>query len=153
MTRTLISPLVRFSVWQRDGFRCTYCQRSAISEQIVLEVDHVIAVRDGGSNDLSNLTTACRPCNRIKGPRGLRRPAGGLGYLPAALSSEVYRCLAALQGGRSNAEMAAILGVDSIQYWRIKKGERRISYEMTKRAGATFPEVLDIVMRDLTGAA
>lgn len=49
-------------VFKRDGYTCSYC--SEIGG--ILECDHVIPVSSGGSNDLSNLATACRRCNRQK---------------------------------------------------------------------------------------
>ena len=30
------------------------------------ECDHVVSVADGGSNDVSNLRAACRPCHRAR---------------------------------------------------------------------------------------
>lgn len=56
-----ISPKVRFEVLKRDGFRCAYCGRS--SEEAPLEVDHIIPRVQGGSDDKSNLITACKECN------------------------------------------------------------------------------------------
>jgi 5-methylcytosine-specific restriction endonuclease McrA len=73
-TRKPLSASTRFAVWRRDGFCCTYCGRSGIDDQITLEVDHILAVVDGGSDDFKNLTTACKACNTNKGPRGRRRP-------------------------------------------------------------------------------
>lgn len=51
----------RFRVLERDGFKCTYCG----SDQR-LEVDHIVPRSRGGSNDDSNLTTACWRCNSGK---------------------------------------------------------------------------------------
>jgi len=72
-TRVGISPHVRFTVLERDGFRCRYCGAAAASGA-VLQVDHVIALADGGTDDLSNLATACKPCNLGKGGRSVRVP-------------------------------------------------------------------------------
>jgi len=46
--------------WQRT---CAYCD----VKQGSLEVDHIIPASKGGSNRVSNLTLACRPCNLKKG--------------------------------------------------------------------------------------
>ena len=49
-------------VFERDAYTCAYCgERGGI-----LEVDHITPISKGGSNDLENLTTACRRCNRQK---------------------------------------------------------------------------------------
>lgn len=55
----------RFEVFKRDSFRCQYCGRSA--PDVILEVDHIIPVAEGGKNDIMNLITSCRDCNRGKG--------------------------------------------------------------------------------------
>lgn len=53
---------IRLQVFLRDGFVCTYCGAKGVS----LECDHVVPISKGGTNDLSNLTTACVKCNRDK---------------------------------------------------------------------------------------
>lgn len=73
--RKALSASRRFAVWKRDGFKCTYCQSDATIDKVVLEVDHIIPVVQGGSDEMDNLTTACRPCNSAKGPRGQKRTA------------------------------------------------------------------------------
>lgn len=59
--------ILRDEVFRRDGYRCQYCG----AEDAPLEPDHVHPVIRGGSNDLENLVTACRPCNRSKGSKTL----------------------------------------------------------------------------------
>ena len=59
--------IVRLSVFQRDEFTCRYCGESGKP----LECDHVFPVSRGGSNDTSNLVTACRTCNRTKADKTL----------------------------------------------------------------------------------
>lgn len=68
--RSSVPPRIRFEVLRRDGFRCTYCGRSA-REGVVLHVDHVIPVAGGGSNDIENLVAACSGCNQGKGSSAL----------------------------------------------------------------------------------
>lgn len=53
-------------VRERDGHRCVYC--GAVED---LTLDHVVPLSRGGANDVSNLTTACRPCNSSKGSKVL----------------------------------------------------------------------------------
>lgn len=67
--REPISKKTRFNIFTRDGFKCQYCGRSA--GEVVLEIDHIIPVVEGGTNDPLNLTTACFDCNRGKGKQQL----------------------------------------------------------------------------------
>lgn len=67
-----ISKRVRFEVLKRDGFRCRYC--GATPDQAELRVDHVIPAALGGSDDPSNLATACEPCNTGKTSSNLDDP-------------------------------------------------------------------------------
>ena len=64
-----IPPSVRLKVFIRDGFRCVYCGTSPGEGE--LQPDHVIPVRDGGTNDIGNLVAACRACNAAKSARTL----------------------------------------------------------------------------------
>ncbi len=67
--RKNISKKIRFEVFKRDMFTCQYCGKS--SPDVILEVDHINPVAEGGTNDLTNLITSCRDCNRGKGARKL----------------------------------------------------------------------------------
>lgn len=93
-TRRSVPPVVRFEVFQRDGFRCIYC--GASKEDTTLVVDHVIPVRDGGTNDIGNLATACQPCNAGKGARSVVAAEAGdsVGRTRARLASEWLGTLA-----------------------------------------------------------
>ncbi len=55
----------RFEVFRRDNFTCQYCGRQ--TPIVVLEVDHLISKADGGFDEIDNLITSCRDCNRGKG--------------------------------------------------------------------------------------
>ena len=55
----------RFEVFKRDGFQCVYC--GAKPPGVALHVDHVEPVVKGGTNETSNLVTACPGCNLGKG--------------------------------------------------------------------------------------
>lgn len=53
---------IRKRVFERDNFTCKYCGQVGGK----LEVDHMLPISRGGTNDLSNLVTACQHCNRQK---------------------------------------------------------------------------------------
>jgi len=63
-----VSVRTRHKVLERDRFRCQDCGASA-ANGAELEVDHTIPVSKGGSNDISNLRTLCKDCNRGKADR------------------------------------------------------------------------------------
>lgn len=55
---------VRWAVLKRDNYRCVICGASPAADHSVrLHVDHIVPVAKGGTNDLSNLRTACDDCN------------------------------------------------------------------------------------------
>lgn len=65
-TRKSISKKIRFEIFKRDGFCCQYCG-SHPSESILLEIDHIHPISQGGTNEMDNLIAACFDCNRGKG--------------------------------------------------------------------------------------
>lgn len=67
--RKAISKKKRFEVFKRDNFTCQYCGRSA--PEVILEIDHINPVKNGGDNNVMNLITSCFDCNRGKGKRKL----------------------------------------------------------------------------------
>jgi hypothetical protein len=56
---------LRFEVFKRDNFTCQYCGRK--TPEVILEIEHIIPVSKGGSDEIDNLTTSCFECNRGKG--------------------------------------------------------------------------------------
>jgi 5-methylcytosine-specific restriction endonuclease McrA len=60
---------LRFSILQRDGFRCRYCGRTGGDPGVVLHVDHVVPLAAGGVTREDNLRTACEECNLGKATR------------------------------------------------------------------------------------
>jgi hypothetical protein len=82
--RKTVSKGLRFDIFRRDGFTCQYCGRHP--DDVVLEIDHIRPVIDGGDNDPLNLITACEDCNRGKGKKRLdtpQRPDADLAWLEA----------------------------------------------------------------------
>ena len=68
-SRKNISKKTRFEIFKRDRFQCQYC--GSVPPDVVLEIDHIKPVAQGGDNSISNLMTACFSCNRGKGKRTL----------------------------------------------------------------------------------
>jgi HNH endonuclease len=61
--RSQLTQAKRFAILKRDNYTCRYCHRTGVP----LEVDHVILLYRGGTNDDSNLVAACHDCNHGKG--------------------------------------------------------------------------------------
>lgn len=55
------APLRNF-IFKRDNYTCQYCGEYGKK----LECDHIIPISRGGTNDLDNLITTCKNCNRQK---------------------------------------------------------------------------------------
>jgi 5-methylcytosine-specific restriction endonuclease McrA len=64
---TLFGYEVREYVLLKWGHKCAYCE----AKDVPLELDHIEARSRGGSDRVSNLCTACRPCNLRKSNRPL----------------------------------------------------------------------------------
>ncbi len=62
--RIKIPNSVRNYVFNRDNYQCKSCGKS--NKQTTLNIDHIIPLAKGGSNDMSNLQTLCEQCNRKK---------------------------------------------------------------------------------------
>lgn len=62
--RRSISNSMRYDVLRRDKFQCVLC--GASGSEAKLEVDHIVSVSLGGSDDIDNLRCLCFKCNRGK---------------------------------------------------------------------------------------
>lgn len=68
-----LSKRSRFEVFKRDQFTCQYCGRTPPS--VILHVDHVIALANGGEDTPENMITSCADCNLGKSDRPLDQTA------------------------------------------------------------------------------
>lgn len=64
--RDPIPARLRFTVLQRDNYRCQYCGRTQ-QDGHEMHVDHIVPVSKGGLTSENNLITSCRDCNLGKG--------------------------------------------------------------------------------------
>lgn len=67
--REPLSKRIRFEVFKRDNFTCQYC--GAKAPEVILEVDHIKPVKEGGINEIMNLITSCFDCNHGKSSKTL----------------------------------------------------------------------------------
>lgn len=67
--RKPISKALRFEVFKRDKFTCQYCGEHAPT--VVLQIDHIHPVAQGGDNNILNLITSCFSCNNGKSDKSL----------------------------------------------------------------------------------
>jgi 5-methylcytosine-specific restriction endonuclease McrA len=91
--RATIAPSVRAKVLARDRHRCT---TPGCGSPRFLEVHHVAARRDGGTNDAANLVTLCSRCHQFAHERMLAEGA----------ASGSRTALAPAQVGASGRELA-----------------------------------------------
>jgi 5-methylcytosine-specific restriction endonuclease McrA len=58
-------------LFARDHYRCQFCGRSVaeLKPRESLTRDHLVPLSRGGTNDWTNVVTACSPCNTRKGNR------------------------------------------------------------------------------------
>ena len=94
--RAPVSARSRFEIFKRDKFTCQYCGQKP--PQVVLHVDHIIPVAGGGSNDHSNLVTACAGCN-------MGKSAVPLTSVPASLEEQALEAQERRLQVEAHAEM------------------------------------------------
>jgi hypothetical protein len=54
-------------VWTRAGGRCEYCRIHQAQVELTHHIEHIVARKQGGSDNESNLCLACERCNLFKG--------------------------------------------------------------------------------------
>lgn len=55
----------------RDGYRCAYCQATERASGAAMQLDHLTPRALGGTDEPTNLITACRSCNSRRQSRTL----------------------------------------------------------------------------------
>lgn len=67
--RQPLPPGLRWQVLERDKHTCKYCGRQ--SPEVILEIDHIEPWSVSQNDDINNLITSCRDCNRGKSDKML----------------------------------------------------------------------------------
>lgn len=102
--RKSITKKTRFEIFKRDQFRCYYC--GGHPPNVILEVDHIKPVKNGGSNSLSNLVTSCLSCNRGKSSIELDDKLPAIDKNSVEVSSQITGHSEHIDEIRKNREMA-----------------------------------------------
>lgn len=110
--REAISKRLRFEILRRDGSSCRYCGRNA--PDVEIQVDHIVPVSLGGTNDLLNLVAACVDCNNGKSARRIddssmqRAQESAMAALATSVATQAeilarYKCLTEERGNQIRA--------------------------------------------------
>lgn len=57
----------RLKIFERDGYKCRYCEKQLT--RFSASLDHIQPISHGGTNSFDNLVTACLHCNSSRGNR------------------------------------------------------------------------------------
>jgi hypothetical protein len=129
--------LTNASLFSRDRHLCAYCGGQFHNHSLTR--DHVVPVSKGGRDKWTNVVTACKPCNSLKGdlgsgeklPDGMFSPQGTrtmdplyVPYIPCKAESMILR-----QRTIKADQMAFLLERIS------DKGKSRIYRELAKKLG------------------
>lgn len=137
---------IRFEVFKRDDFRCQYCGRR--SPDVVLEVDHIVARANGGSDDPINLRTSCWECNRGKGAVSLEEIATG--------EDPHDRAILLLERERQLREYNAVVATERDRreldawelwrYWQLERGKKS-EYALSNAPAREFGWIRNALVR------
>jgi len=129
--RVGLSKKTRFEVFKRDGFTCQYC--GAHPPAVILEVDHIVSVAEGGDNDADNLITSCFPCNRGKGAVGLNVVPQSLADKAAEIAEreEQLRGYSAIMAAKRERLEDEVW--DAFMHWRGQAETTRDKFNSMKR--------------------
>jgi 5-methylcytosine-specific restriction endonuclease McrA len=92
------------SILERDRYRCQYCGLDGLAvfeNSLIMTVDFIVPRAGKGKKAPANLTTACRPCNLIKGRRAFKSFEEAKAYVlqrRAGLKAEWEETAAKLKG-------------------------------------------------------
>lgn len=75
----------RSFIANRAGHRCEYCLFNENDDVGYFHVEHIIAIKHGGTDDRNNLAFSCQHCNLHKGPNLSSIDSEGDPQLPVRL--------------------------------------------------------------------
>lgn len=138
--RVPLGKRVRFEVFKRDGFACQYC--GAHPPAVVLHVDHIRPVADGGGNEADNLVTACEACNQGKGARLLQDAPQSLKDRAAEVVEREeqlrgYQAVLDAKRERADSEVEQVVAIyeDAYDGWTLSPRARHSVRHFVERLG------------------
>lgn len=81
--RRKLTKAERQEVYDKMGGYCAYCGCEITLKQ--MQADHVIPLRKGGADNISNMLPACGSCNHYKSTLTVEQFRGALERMPAVL--------------------------------------------------------------------
>jgi len=112
------------TVMERDGHRCVYC-----GTDTSLQIDHMQPVMQGGTDDLDNLATACKPCNSAKAgktPEQWGREVIGLAAREALFRYRAKRSeTSATNGGTIGGTTLQTTDISGLEERKVEVGSAR----------------------------
>jgi hypothetical protein len=124
-----VSTRTRFEVFKRDGFRCVYC--GSTPNDGPLHVDHVLAIANGGTDEIDNLVAACAACNLGKAAVPLVRRAPTPD--PEAIAEQAEQVRAWAEAQRAVIEARKGAEQDMVNLWCDTFGTRKCDREVPGR--------------------
>jgi len=123
--RLVATSMQRAQTLIRDGFACQVCGLSGVpgKGKRDLQIHHKVSALHGGTNDLDNLQTLCRPCH-VKADEQLRKERGkqfSSAYLESVKQTvqRFQTSPADLHPSFSTSEAALILGVSRQRVFQV----------------------------------
>lgn len=145
--------ILRADVWDASDKHCAYCGKELHPLRDFC-IDHVTPKCAGGTDDMSNLVAACRPCNNTKGSTSdramcmRRAPAGYPG--DAAIHSEFIR-EERTRRGWSKYACGKVAGVSHVTIAKAEAGGRFRMVTIRKIAKAFGVEPTELLRKDGRG--
>lgn len=88
MNRHKITKVERQQVHEKYGGHCAYCGKEIEIKD--MQVDHMIPLRLGGADEMSNYMPACRQCNHYKRGNSLEGFRKMIEQIPTKLERDSY---------------------------------------------------------------
>jgi len=105
---------LRMKIFERDNFTCKMCGQSA--PNVKLELDHIIPIAEGGTDNEENLRTSCYACNRGRAGLIPKTITGGSAKhsprsknRPELIAECIYKILLKWDGGFSAYDISSSL--------------------------------------------
>jgi hypothetical protein len=120
-----VDEAIREAVAARAGRACEYCRIREQDDAYTFHIEHIIALKHGGTTELDNLAYACQHCNLHKGPNlsGIDPHAGKVVtlYHPRRdawtlhFAMEEFRFVGLTPTGRATVRVLAMNDSDRVQ--------------------------------------